>query len=58
MPPKKGDMPKVRRMTVILPEELYKRLRHEAADTDFTMSEIIAEALTNHLVKGGKKEKK
>jgi len=58
MPRKKGDMPTVRRMTVLLPEELYKRLRHEAADTDFTMSEIIAEALTKHFEKGGKKEKK
>jgi len=56
MPRKRGAAP-VRKMTVLLPEELYRRLRHASADTDLTMSEIIAEALTKHLEKGGKKPK-
>ena len=44
---------------VVLPEELYKRLRHESADTDLTMSEIVNEALTKHLEKkGGARDKK
>jgi hypothetical protein len=56
MPRKKGAAP-VRKMTVLLPEDLYRRLRHASADTDLTMSEIIAEALTKHLERGGKKPK-
>ena len=58
MPIQKGEKPKVRRLMVILPEELYKQLRHESADTDLTMSEIVSEALIKHLEKGGKKDKK
>lgn len=43
-------------MMVILPEELYKKLRHAAVETDLTMSEIVTEALTKHLEKGGKRK--
>jgi hypothetical protein len=37
---------KPRRQTVYLPEDLYRWIRHRAADTDQDISEVVVEALT------------
>jgi hypothetical protein len=37
---------KPRRQTVYLPAELYRWIRHRAADTDQDISEVVVEALT------------
>lgn len=37
---------KTRRQTVYLPVDLYRWIRHRAADTDQDISEVVVEALT------------
>jgi hypothetical protein len=54
MPRTKGETPKMRKMLVSVPEEIYKRLRHRSVETDLTMSEIVTQALKKSLgVKAG-----
>ena len=52
---RKGGEPKVRKMLVSVPEEVYKALRHQSVETEATMSEIVTQALQKHLgvKKGG-----
>ena len=54
----KGGETKVRKMMVIVPEEVYKLLRHRSVETDATMSEIVTQALRKHLglKEGGEKK--
>jgi hypothetical protein len=41
----KGGEPKVRKMMVSVPEDVYKILRYRSVETDATMSEIVTQAL-------------
>lgn len=56
----KGDKPKMRKMMISLPEDLYKALGHASVETDLTMSEIVARALRKALgiKEGGEKQQK
>ena len=56
----KGGKPPVRRMLVIVPEAVYKALRHQSVEAEATMSEIVTQALRKHLgiKEGGETPKK
>lgn len=41
---------KVRRTTMYLSEEIYKKLKIKSANENISMTEIIAEILKNHLI--------
>ena len=60
MPRTKGKAPKMRKMLVSVPEEIYKLLRHRSVETDLTMSEIVTQALKKALgvKEGGESSKK
>lgn len=45
----KGGEPKVKRMLVIVPETVYKALRHQSVEVGLNMSEIVTQALRKHL---------
>jgi hypothetical protein len=47
-------------MLVIVPEAVYKALRHQSVETEATMSEIVTQALRKHLglKEGGETSKK
>lgn len=54
----KGGEPKVKRMLVIVPKEVYIALRHRSVETEATMSEIVTQVLRKHLglKEGGEKK--
>ena len=56
----KGGEPKVRKMMVSVPEDVYKILRYRSVETDATMSEIVTQALKKFLgvKEGGDTSKK
>jgi len=45
----KGGEPKVRKMMVSVPEDVYKILQYRSVETDATMSEIVTLALKKFL---------
>lgn len=54
---RRGGEPKVRKMLVSVPEEVYKLLRHQSVETEATMSEIVTQALRKHLGLKGEDKK-
>jgi hypothetical protein len=58
-PTPKGGAEKVRKVFAIVPEDVYKALKHHSVEHDIEMREIVAEALRRYLgMKGGEKDKK
>ena len=57
---RKGGDPKVRKMMVSVPEDVYKILRYRSVETDATLSEIVTQALRKFLgvKEGGDTSKK
>jgi|RhiMetdeSRZDD1v2_1073273.scaffolds.fasta_scaffold490321_3 hypothetical protein len=55
----KGGIERVRKVFAIVPEDVYKALKHHSVEHDIEMREIVAEALRRYLgLKGGDKDKK
>lgn len=54
----KGGETTVRKMLVVVPEDVYKALRHHSVEKDSTMSEIVTQALRKQLglKEGGEKK--
>jgi hypothetical protein len=58
-PEQKGGVPRVRKLFAVVPEDIYKALKHYAVEHDVEMREVITEALRRYLgTKGGEKGKK
>ena len=56
----KGGIPRVRKLFAVVPEDVYKALKHYTVEHDVEMREVIAEALRRYLRmkeggEGGKK---
>jgi hypothetical protein len=55
----KGGIPRVRKLFAVVPEDIYKALKHYAVEHDVEMREVITESLRRYLgVKEGGEKKK
>jgi hypothetical protein len=56
----KGPEPKMRKMLVAIPEDVYKALKHQAVEKDAMMKDLVTEALRRYLgmKEGGERGKK
>jgi len=56
----KGQEPKMRKMLVAIPEDVYKALKHRAVEDDAMMKDLVTKALRRYLgiKEGGNSEKK
>ncbi len=48
-PQQKGGIPRVRKLFAVVPEDVYKALKHYMVEHDVEMREVIAEALRRYL---------